>query len=135
MNALVAADSLLVPVSCEYLPILGLKLFSDALARIRSRIGAPCNVLGYLLTMYDRREKITLEIEGLMRKTFGGAVFPHPVRISTRHKAAPSFRKTIYQFDGPRGRGREDYERVVEEVLGRLPTQKDTTAKLKAALS
>ena len=62
-------DALLVPVSCEYLPILGLKLFSDALARIRTRIGAPCNVLGYLLTMYDRRERITLEIEGLMRKT------------------------------------------------------------------
>ena len=135
MNALVAADQLLVPVSCEYLPILGLKLFSDALARIRTRIGAPCNVLGYLLTMYDRREKITTEIEGLMRKTFGGAVFPHPVRISTRHKAAPSFRKTIYQFEGPRGRGREDYERVCEEVLNRLPTQKDTTARLKAALS
>src|SRR5438477_65546 len=83
--------ALLVPVSCEYLPILGLKLFSDALARIRSRLDAPCHVLGYLLTLYDRRERITLETEALMRKTFGAAVFPHPVRISTRHKAAPSF--------------------------------------------
>src|SRR5262245_49402675 len=64
MNALVAADHLLVPVSCEYLPILGLKLFGDALGRLRTRIGAPCRVLGYLLTMYDRREKITSEVEG-----------------------------------------------------------------------
>jgi chromosome partitioning protein len=120
MNALVAADQILVPVSCEYLPILGLKLFSDALGRIRSRIGAPCPVLGYLLTMYDRREKITSEIEGLLRRTFGDEVFPHPVRISTRHKAAPSFRKTIYDFESPRGRGREDYERVTNEVLRRI---------------
>jgi chromosome partitioning protein len=120
LNALVAADHLLVPVSCEYLPILGLKLFADALTRLRSRLGAPCRVLGYLLTMVDRREKITGEVETLLRRTFGDAVFPHPVRISTRHKAAPSFRKTIYEFDSPRGRGREDYERVVDEVTARL---------------
>jgi chromosome partitioning protein len=138
LNALVAADHVLVPVSCEYLPILGLKLFADALARIRSRIGAPCAVLGYLLTLYDRRERITSEVESLLRRTFGELVFPHPVRVSTRHKAAPSFRKTIYEYDGPRGRGREDYERVVSEVISRLPAAqaaaRDATAPLKAAL-
>jgi chromosome partitioning protein len=124
LNALVAADHLLVPVSCEYLPILGLKLFADALSKIAARVGAPCRVLGYLLTMYDRRERITLEIEALLRKTFGELVFPHPVRISTRHKAAPSFRKTIFEFESPRGRGREDYERTTDEVLRRLDAAK-----------
>jgi chromosome partitioning protein len=139
MNALVAADDLLVPVSCEYLPILGLKLFSDALTRIRGRLGAPCNVLGYLLTMYDRRERITSEVEKLMRNAFGELVFEKPVRISTRHKAAPSFRKTIYDFDPPSGRGRQDYEQVVATVLARLAktakARADATAPLKAALS
>src|SRR5215813_3651519 len=130
MNALVAADHLLVPVSCEYLPILGLKLFGDALSRLRARLGAPCRVLGYLLTMYDRREKITTEVETLLRRTFGDAVFPHPVRISTRHKAAPSFRKTIYEFEPPRGRGREDYERTTDEVLRRLADPKVLAERL-----
>src|SRR5579883_423292 len=59
MNALAAATHVLVPVSCEYLPILGLKLFGETLAKIRSQLGARCEVLGYLLTMYDRRERIT----------------------------------------------------------------------------
>src|SRR4029079_10412194 len=89
-NALAASDHILVPVSCEYLPILGLKLFSETLQRIRTGLSAPCDVLGYLLTMYDRRERITTEIEALLRKKFGDAVFPHPIRIDTRHKAAPS---------------------------------------------
>ena len=120
MNALVAADYILVPVSCEYLPILGLKLFGETLARIRGSLGAPCDVLGYLLTLYDGREKITTEVEQILRRNFGDAVFPQPIRINTRHKAAPSHRKTIFQYEGPKGRGRADYDRLAEEVLDRM---------------
>src|SRR5262245_40728157 len=103
-NALVAADKLLVPVSCEYLPILGLKLFTETLDRIRTRLGAPCQVLGYLLTMYDRRERITKEVESILRKRFGDAVLPHPIRVNTRHKAAPSHKKSIFEFEPPAGK-------------------------------
>jgi chromosome partitioning protein len=122
-NALVAADHLVVPVSCEYLPILGLKLFTETLERIRLRLGAPCNVLGYLLTMYDRRERITTEIESILRRRFGDALMPHPIRVNTRHKAAPSHRKTIFEFEPKSGRGRSDYEHLVDEVLRRLAAQ------------
>src|SRR5215813_1098535 len=73
-NALVAADHVLVPVSCEYLPILGLKLFNDTLTRIRTRLGARAQLLGYLMTMVDRREAITGEVEALLRRTFGEPV-------------------------------------------------------------
>ena len=76
LNALVAADYVLVPVTCEYLPILGLKLFGDMLRKIKSRVGARAEILGYVLTMYDRRERITLEVESLVRKSFGELVFP-----------------------------------------------------------
>jgi chromosome partitioning protein len=120
MNALVAADHLIVPVSCEYLPILGLKLFTETLDRIRGRLGASCDVLGYLLTMYDRREKITEEIEGILKKRFGAALFPHPIRVNTRHKASPSHKKTIYDFEPKSGKGRADYEHLVDGVLERL---------------
>jgi chromosome partitioning protein len=120
LNALVAAEHIVVPVSCEYLPILGLKLFGETLSRIRNSLGVPCQVLGYLLTMYDRRERITVEVEGILRRTFGDLVFPQPVRLNTRHKIAPSHRQTIYQFEGASGRGRADYEALVGEVLARL---------------
>ncbi|HEX4461070.1 MAG TPA: AAA family ATPase [Polyangia bacterium] len=119
-NALVAAEHILVPVSCEYLPILGLKLFGETLARIRQRLGARCEVLGYLLTMYDKRERITVEVEKVLRRQFGDAIFEHPIRVNTRHKAAPSHRKTIYEFEGSTGRGRADFEKLIDGVLARL---------------
>ncbi len=118
-NALVAADHVLVPVSCEYLPILGLKLFNDTLTRIRTRLGARARVLGYLMTMVDRREAITDEIEQLLRRTFGELVLPDVIRVDTKHKASPSHRKTIFDYQGPRGKGRQDYERLTDEVIAR----------------
>ena len=126
-NALVAAEHVLVPVSCEYLPILGLKLFNETLARIRTRLGARASVLGYLLTMVDRRESITDEIEALLRRTFGELVLPHGIRVNTKHKASPSHRKTIFEYEGRSGRGRIDYERLTEEVV--------TRAKLEGAIA
>ncbi|HEY3352530.1 MAG TPA: ParA family protein [Polyangia bacterium] len=119
INALCAADHLIVPVSCEYLPIVGLKLFSDTLAKLRTRLGARCDVLGYLITMYDCRERITTEVEAIIRKTFGDAVFTHPIRVNTRHKASPSHHKTIFEFEREGGRGREDYDRLTDDVLRR----------------
>lgn len=123
LNAIVAADYVLVPVTCEYLPILGLKLFNEMLAKVRKRVGARAELIGYLLTMYDRRESITGEIEELLRKTFGDKVLEHPIRVSTRHKASASHHKTIFQYDSAGSRGRLDYERLTETVIERARLQ------------
>jgi chromosome partitioning protein len=125
VNALTAADHVIVPVSCEYLPILGLKLLNETLARIRSSLGAPCDVLGYLLTLYDKRERITVDVEQILRRNFGAAVFPEPIRVNTRHKASPSHRQTIYQYEGESGRGRADYDQLVKRVLERLSVRSE----------
>jgi chromosome partitioning protein len=134
MNALVAAEHLIVPVSCEYLPMLGLKLFTETLDRIRTRLGASCDVLGFLLTMYDKREKITTEVEAILRRKFGDAVFADPIRVNTRHKAAPSHKKTIYDFEGAAGKGRSDYDKLVAAVEERLLAKKSAAATDEAAL-
>ena len=120
INALVAADKLIFPVSCEYLPMLGLKQLGETLERLRERAGAKAETLGYLLTMYDRRERITVEVEGMLRKRFGDAVFTAPIRINTHHKSAPSHRRTIFEHEPEGGRGREDYEAFATEVMSRL---------------
>lgn len=120
VNALVAADRLLIPVSCEYLPIVGLKLFNDTLDQIRRRLGGACEVLGYLLTMLDRRERITSEVEQLLRTRFGDQVFSTSIRVNTHHKASPSHRQTIFQYEGRSGRGRQDYDQLTDEVVRRL---------------
>jgi chromosome partitioning protein len=129
-NALVAADQVLVPVSCEYLPILGLKLFNDTLTRIRTRLHARAAVLGYLLTMVDRREGITRDVEALLRRTFGELVLPEVIRVDTKHKASPSHRKTIFEYQGPQGKGRQDYERLTEEVIRRAALQSGKAAPI-----
>jgi chromosome partitioning protein len=123
LNALVAADHVLVPVTCEYLPILGLKLFNEMLAKVRARVGARAEILGYVLTMYDRRESITREVEAMLRKAFGSAVLEDPIRVSTRHKASASHRKTIFQYDPEGSRGRLDYERLTTAVIARAHLQ------------
>jgi chromosome partitioning protein len=129
VNALVASDKLIVPVSCEYLPVLGLKLLGETLDRLRERAGARAEMLGYLLTMFDRRERITLEVEQLLRRRFGDAVFRTPIRINTHHKSAPSHRHTIFEHEPTGGRGREDYDALANEVLARLGLVAATPAK------
>ena len=119
VNALVAAHRVLIPVSCEYLPMLGLKLLGETLQKLRERAGARAEVLGYLLTMVDRRERITSEVEDLLRKRFGELVFDTVIRANTQHKAAPSHRKTIFEHEPAGGKGREDYEGLTREVMTR----------------
>ena len=135
LNAIVASDHVLVPVSCEYLPMLGLKLFRETLENVRDQVGTECHVLGYVLTMVDRRERITEEVEGLLRKTFADLVFPNGIRVNTHHKASPSYRQTIFDYEGKGGKGREDFESLCDEVERRLalagcalPPRKDSFA-------
>jgi chromosome partitioning protein len=120
LNAIVAASHLLVPVSCEYLPMLGLKLLRDTLASVQQQIGVEVSVLGYVLTMVDRRERITDEVESMLRTTFGKQVFEHGIRVNTHHKASPSHHQTIYDYESKGGRGREDFEHLCDEVDRRL---------------
>ncbi len=119
INALVAAHKVLIPVSCEYLPMLGLKLLGDTLEKLRDRAGAKADVLGYVLTLVDRRERITAEVEDLLRGRFVDAVFKTVIRANTHHKAAPSHRRTIFEHEPEGGRGREDYEGLTAEVITR----------------
>lgn len=120
VNALVAADQLIVPVSCEYLPMLGLKLLGETIERLRERAGARASVLGYVLTMHDKRERISTEVEQLLRKRFEDKVFDAMIRVNTQHKSAPSFKRTIFEHEAEGGRGREDYDALATEALVRL---------------
>lgn len=127
VNALVASHHVLIPVSCEYLPMLGLKLFLSTVRTIQRRLNSELNILGYLLCMYDRRERITFEVEHTMRTHFGEQVFLRPIRINTHHKASPAQRKTIFQYESASGRGVEDYTRLTRDVLQRLHLRENTT--------
>lgn len=130
VNALVASDYVLIPVSCEYLPMLGLKLFLSTIRTVQKRLNDKLEVIGYLLTMYDRREKITFEVERILRNHFEDLVFMHPIRINTRHKSSPAHRQTIFQYEGKSGRGVEDYTRLTGAVLTRMELPQTADASI-----
>ena len=121
VNALVVADYVLVPVSCEFLPLLGLKFLLETVDKIRHKLHPELEVLGFILTMYDRREKITFQVEKLLQERFGNLMFDTRIRVNTKQKGAPAQRATIFEYERSRsGKGTEDFTGLAEEVLSRL---------------
>jgi chromosome partitioning protein len=119
INALVASDHFIVPVSCEYLPMVGIKHLLKTIAVIQP-LNEKLRNLGYLLTMVDRREGITSDVEEILRKNFPNQVFKNVIRINTKLKACPQKRATIFDIESSSGRGYQDYMNVGKEFLKRM---------------
>ena len=119
INSLMASQYYLVPVSAEYLPLVGLKHLIRTIDQIRPYHATIQNV-GYLLTMVDRREGISTVVENLLRETFQHEVFETIVRVNTKIKSCPQRRVTIFDVEGPKGKGQEDYLNVAKEFLQRV---------------
>ena len=119
INSLMASQYYLVPVSAEYLPLVGLKHLIRTIDQIRPYHTQIQNI-GYLLTMVDRREGISTVVEQLLRETFQHEVFKTIVRINTKIKSCPQRRLTIFDVEGSKGKGQEDYLNVAREFLQRL---------------
>lgn len=119
VNSLMASDYYMVPVSAEYLPLVGLRHLLRTIEQIKPLHGGIKN-LGYLLTMVDRRESISSDVEKILRDSFGSDVFEAVVRVNTKLKACPQTRKTIYDVEKPSGKGHTDYMNVTREFLKRV---------------
>jgi chromosome partitioning protein len=111
-NALYYAGEVLIPVSCDYLALVGVKQVLRTLRRVTEQTGRPVRVAGVLPTFYDVRNKLCLEALTYLRKTFGARALP-PVRVNTKLAEAPSKKKTIFEY-APESHGARDYIRVVE---------------------
>ena len=120
VNSLVASDFYIVPLSCEYLPMLGLKWLNKTVEKVL-KLNPKLKSLGVALTMYDKREGITTSVEELVREELEDLVFKTKIRINTKHKSAPTSKQTIFQYEASKeGKGTIDYMGLTEEVLGRL---------------
>ena len=116
LNALMAADSVLVPIQCEFFALEGISELMDTIDRVRTAFGHPIAVEGILLTMYDDRTNLTRQVAADLRGFFGEEVFKTIVPRSIRLAEAPSFGKTILAYD-PRSRGAESYVQLAKEIL------------------
>jgi chromosome partitioning protein len=120
MNALVASDFFLVPCSAEYLPMVGLTLLGNSIGRME-KVAPQLKPLGVVLTMYSQSEKICRTVESTLLKQLGTMLFKTKIRVNTKAKAAPSLRKTIFEYeDSKDGRGTLDYTALAAEFLERL---------------
>jgi chromosome partitioning protein len=112
MNALTFADHLLVPVSCDYLSLVGVKQVLKTLKNVNQVLMHPISILGILPTFYDMRNNISDESVRTLKGHFHDKVLP-PIRINTRLKEAPQHQQTIFEY-APDSRGANDYRKLVE---------------------
>ncbi|MGF1466336.1 MAG: ParA family protein [Sandaracinaceae bacterium] len=114
-NALVYADSVIVPVSCDYLSLVGVKQVLKTLKSVRTLLKHEVRLLGVLPTFYDVRNRIGTEAVDALTAHFGERCLP-PIRINTKLREAPSVKQTIFEY-APDSHGAQDYRGLVDTVL------------------
>jgi chromosome partitioning protein len=126
LNAMVAADSILIPIQCEFFALEGISQLLDTIERVRESFGTKLAVEGVLLTMYDDRTNLTRQVESDLRDFFQKSVFETVIPRSIRLAEAPSHGKPILAYD-VRSRGAESYIQLAKEVLAREHTAGQAT--------
>lgn len=123
VNGLVAAHSLLVPLQCEFFALEGLSQLLQTFERIRATYNPSLSILGVVLTMYDRRNRLTEMVADDVRACLGEAVFSTFIPRNVRLSEAPSHGLPALIYDH-RCSGSEAYMALAREVVGRLPQVK-----------
>ena len=118
VSALVAADSFLVPIQCEYLSLEGVSALMDTTDRIRAGFNPQIELEGILLTMFDDRTILARQVAEELRRHFPGKVLETVIPRNVRLAEAPSYGQPILLYD-VRSRGAECYIRLAKEVLSR----------------
>ncbi|UJA21764.1 ParA family protein [Thermoleophilia bacterium SCSIO 60948] len=134
VNALVAADRVIVPVQAEYLALEGLVQFMETLALIRRELNPRLVTSGVLVTMQDERTRLAREVEAELRAHFPELVFETVVPRSVRLAEAPSFGVPVTEH-APASRGAHAYRRLAREIARRDPDSVEpspTTAPARA---
>ena len=128
LNALVASDSVLVPIQCEFFALEGISQLMDTIDRLKKAFNPALKIEGVLLTMYDDRTNLTRQVESDLREFFADEVFKAVIPRSVRLAEAPSFGKTILAYD-PRSRGAEAYIQLAKEVIAHEQRARPKSAK------
>ena len=116
LNGLTAADSLLVPIQCEYYALEGVTELFDTLARLRRGLNPHLVIEGLLLTMYDERTNLSAAVAQDLRDFYGQQVLKTVIPRNVRLAEAPSYGKPIILYD-IRSRGAESYIQLAKEIL------------------
>ncbi len=128
LNALVAANAVLVPIQCEYLALEGVSELLDTLMRIRRTLNPSLEIEGILLTMYDERTTLSRQVATDLRSFFGSQIFQTIIPRNVRLAEAPSFGKPIIYYD-IHSKGAEGYTQLAQEVIANAEKRAGTGAR------
>ena len=118
INALVAADKLLIPIQCEFYALEGVTKLLDSMKRVKSRLNPSLDIYGVLLTMSDNRTTLSRQVSDEVRRYFRKIVFETSIPRTVKLSEAPSFGQPITQYD-PTGKGAQSYIDLAKEVISR----------------
>ena len=118
VNALTAADAVLVPIQCEYYALEGLSQLLSTIDLVRDNLNPRLRLTGVLLTMFDARTTLSADVAAEVRRHLGPTVFKTVVPRSVRLAEAPSYGRPIARYS-PESRGAQAYRALAEEVLER----------------
>ena len=116
VNALATADSVLIPIQCEYYALEGVTELFDTIGRIRRALNSTLAVEGLLITMYDDRVNLSTAVSSELRAFYGELVFQTVIPRNVRLAEAPSYGRPALFYD-PRSRGSQSYIQLAREVL------------------
>jgi chromosome partitioning protein len=125
INALVAADSVIVPIQCEFFALEGVSQLIDTIHRIREAFQHDLAIEGILLTMFDDRTNLTRQVANDLREHFGDQVFETIIPRSVRLAEAPSFGKPVIAYD-VRSKGAESYIKLAKEIVSNEQAARST---------
>ena len=123
LNALTAADTLLVPLQCEFFALEGLSQLLQTVERVQQRFNSDLGIVGVVLTMFDRRNRLTDQVADDVRDCLGGLVFESVIPRNVRLSEAPSHGMPALVYDHGCA-GSRAYIALARELIGRLPAQR-----------
>lgn len=118
LNALVAADQLIIPLQTEYYALEGIAGMMDTVERLQGSLNTELKILGILLTMFDSRTRLSQEVEDNVRKHFDKLVFSAVIPRNVRLAEAPSYGQPIFAY-APTSSGAQAYRELSQEVIVR----------------
>ena len=128
LNALMAADAVLIPIQCEFFALEGISSLIDTIERVRDSFGHPLEIEGILLTMYDERTNLARQVAADLREFFQDEVLKTVIPRSIRLAEAPSHGKPILLYD-PGSKGSEAYIQLAKEILKHEQTRSAKSAR------
>ena len=116
VNAMVAADSVIVPIQCEYYALEGLSQLIHTINLVKARLNRKLDIEGIVFTMFDVRTKLSVEVQQEVRKYFKEKVYKCYIPRNVRLSEAPSREESIFEYD-TRSEGAKAYAQLVKEVI------------------